>query len=264
MKKSRRRTLIGAIVTALCAGFLSTAPIPAYADGAHYYLLIGGTCDGQAHDINHPEWFNGGIVRVVDYPAGGGPGVSAPCNQTPMDQSVAAGHDRARQVVQEAYHENPGAEFTLVGYSQGAIVENLVLSDLANGDLGVDKDRFTAKFYADPMQPPGPAGAGISAQLPPGTGLPSPFGGYVSFGAGRTDFNGIRFIRYCIDTDGICDFNPLQAAGGYFAQHWCYQWPRPTDHRSIMGDSIADGIYIDNAYRLGRQDCWQGPVHPPV
>ncbi|WP_336159715.1 PE-PPE domain-containing protein [Amycolatopsis sp. VC5-11] len=256
-KKTRRIALIGAVVATLGAGFASATP--AYADDAHYYILIGGTCDGKA-SVYRPEWLQGGIARVVDYPAGA---AGAPnCDQTPMDQSVAIGHDRGRQVVQDAYHENPNAEFTVVGYSQGAIVANLVLNDIADDQLGVDKAKFSAKLFADPMQPPGPAGTGISATLPPGTGLPSPFGGYVSFGAGRPDFTGVRSIRYCIQTDGICDFDPIQAAGGYFAQHWCYQWPRPADQRSIMQDSIADGVYTNTSVRLGKQDCWGGPVHP--
>lgn len=142
--------------------------------GGHYYILIGGICDGQNAAVYDDAWLQGGIRRVVDYPAGG-PGLPN-CDQTPMDTSVARGHERARQVVQEAYAENPDASFTIVGYSQGAIVANKVLNDIADENLGVDKSRFSAKLFADPMQPVGPQGVGVSAAAPDGAGLPSELG----------------------------------------------------------------------------------------
>ncbi|WP_158893810.1 PE-PPE domain-containing protein [Amycolatopsis anabasis] len=256
MKKSRG-ALIGAAVAALVAGLFGATTPAAQAQEAHYYILIGGTCDGGA-TVYNDAWLGGGIRKVVRYPAGaaGLPG----CDQTPMDQSVAIGHEEAKRVVQDSFNENQGAEFTVVGYSQGALVANRVLNDIADGNLGVDKSRFTAKIYADPMQPVGPPGRGISAVLPPGTGAPSPFGGYVSFGPGREDFGGIPFIRYCIETDGVCHFDTPEAAGGYFAQHQCYQWARPADGRSIMEDTLADGVYTNASERLPRQNC--RPPHP--
>jgi hypothetical protein len=248
VKKRGRAVRVGGAVAALVAGlFVARAPI-AYAQQAHYYILIGGTCDGNAIVYNL-AWLRGGIPRVVHYPAGA---AGAPnCNRTPMDQSVAQGHEEAKRVVRAAYSENPGALFTVVGYSQGAIIANKVLNDIADGNLGVNKSRFTAKFYADPMQP----GTGLSSRIPAGQGAPSPYGGYVSFGPGREQFNGIRFIRYCIETDGVCDFSSPEAPGGYFAQHLCYQWTRPADGRSIMGDTIADGVYTNASQQLLRQNC---------
>ncbi|GAA4531210.1 PE-PPE domain-containing protein [Amycolatopsis samaneae] len=252
MKKPLWVAVIGTAVATLVAGLLGATASTAQAAGAHYYILIGGTCDGAAHVYND-AWLRGGIRRVVNYPAGaaGLPG----CDQTPMDQSVARGHEEGNRVVQAAFHENPGAEFTVVGYSQGAIVANLMLNDIADGKLGVDRSRFSAKIFADPMQPVGPPGRGISAVIPAGMGAPSPFGGYVSFGPGRTGFDGIPFIRYCIETDGVCHFDTLEAPGGYFAQHQCYQWARPADHRSIMEDTIADGVYTNASQPLPRQNC---------
>ncbi|MFD9888930.1 PE-PPE domain-containing protein [Amycolatopsis sp. NPDC059027] len=252
MKKPQWVAVIGTAVATLVAGLLGATASTAQAEGAHYYILVGGTCDG-AGNVYNDAWLRGGIRRVVHYPAGaaGLPG----CDQTPMDQSVARGHEEGNRVVQSAFAENPGAEFTVVGYSQGAIVANLVLNDIADGKLGVDKSRFTAKIFADPMQPVGPPGRGISAVLPAGMGAPSPFGGYVSFGPGRPNFGGIPFIRYCIETDGVCHFDTLEAPGGYFAQHQCYQWTRPTDGRSIMGDTIADGVYTNASQPLPRQNC---------
>lgn len=251
MKKLKGAALVGGAVTALVAGWFGATAPSAQAQDAHYYILIGGTCDGPATVYNN-DWLRGGIGRVVNYPAGA---VGLPaCNQTPMDTSVAIGHEEAKRVVRDAYFENPGAEFTVVGYSQGAIVANKVLNDIADGTIGVDKSRFSAKIYADPMQPVGPPGRGASAVIPEGWGIPSPLGGYISFGPGRTDFNGIPFIRYCIESDGVCHFDTLEAPGGYFAQHRCYQQPRP-DGRSIMSDTIADGVYTNASQPLPKQNC---------
>ncbi|HKR51482.1 MAG TPA: PE-PPE domain-containing protein [Pseudonocardiaceae bacterium] len=244
MKKRRRAA---AAVAALVAGLLGATASIAHAQQPHYYILIGGTCDGNAAVYNH-AWLRGGIPRIVHYPAGG----EGLCNgNTPMDQSVAQGYEEAKRVVRAAYTENPGALFTVVGYSQGAIVGNQVLNDIADDKLGVNKSRFSVKFYADPMQPE----TGISAKFPAGTRLPPPGTGYVSYGPGRTQFNGIQFIRYCIQTDGICDFTSPQAPGGYYAQHFCYPRARPTDRRSIMGDTIADGVYTNASEWLQKQDC---------
>lgn len=230
---------------------------PAVAAGPHYYVLVGGTCDGAATVYNGLD-LRGGVPLVVHYPAGafGLPN----CDWTPMDQSWEIGRQNARRVILD--HWDPTARYTLVGYSQGAIVVNKVLEDLADGRLALDRSRFDAKLYGDPMAPVGPPGRGIGAVIPAGWGLPSPFSGYVSPGPGRTSFNGIRYVRYCIDTDGVCDFDDIQGPGGYFAQHWCYRWVRPTDGRSIMGDTIADGFYNNGPVAIGKQDCWGGPIKP--
>lgn len=245
MKNLKRLSLIGAAVAALVTGFVGVPA--AHAEGAHYYILIGGTCNGNA-DQYQEAWLRGGIRKVVNYPAGAS-GLPGPCGQTPMDQSVAIGREEAKRVVQDSFNGDPGGEFTVVGYSQGAIVANLVLNDIADGVVNVDRSHFNAKLYADPMQPVGPPGRGISAVIPAGAGAPSPFGGYVSFGPGRTDFGGIPYIRYCIQTDGVCHFDTLEAPGGYFAQHWCYV------ERPIMADTLADGVYTNSSIELPRQDC---------
>ncbi len=245
MKNLKRLSLIGAAVAALVTGFVTTPA--AHAEGAHYYILIGGTCNGNA-DQYQEAWLRGGIRKVVNYPAGAS-GLPGPCGQTPMDQSVAIGREEAKRVARDAFNEDPGGEFTVVGYSQGAIVANFLLNDIADGVVDVDRSHFNAKLYADPMQPVGPPGRGISAVLPAGAGAPSPFGGYVSFGPGRTDFGGIPYIRYCIQTDGVCHFDTLEAPGGYFAQHWCYV------ERPIMADTLADGVYTNSSIELPRQDC---------
>lgn len=168
MKKRRRAATASSVVAALVAGLLGATTSTAQAQQDHYYILIGGTCDGKA-TVYNPAWLRGGIPRVVHYPAGA---TGLPSCNTPMDQSVAQGYEEAKRVVRVAYFENPHALFTIVGYSQGAIVANKVLNDIADGNLGVDKSRFNAKFYADPMQPE----KGSSTVIPAGLGAPSPYG----------------------------------------------------------------------------------------
>ncbi|MCP3803064.1 PE-PPE domain-containing protein [Allokutzneria sp. A3M-2-11 16] len=252
VNKTNRFGGVGLALTALVTTILGATPVSAnakQAEATRYFILIGGTCDGDA-TVYNDAWLRGGVRRTVHYPAGG---TGLPnCNQTPMDASVRQGHEAAKRVVIDSYNADRGGRFVIVGYSQGAIVANHVLNDIADGRLGVDKSRFEAKIYADPMAPVGPPGLGIGAVVPAGVGIP--FGGYVSPGPGRRDFGGIPFIRYCIQTDGVCHFNTLEAPGGYFAQHWCYQ------ERPIMADSLADGVYINGSHELGRQNC--RPPHP--
>ncbi|MCR6481708.1 hypothetical protein M8542_02655 [Amycolatopsis sp. OK19-0408] len=107
MKNLKRLSLIGAAVAALVTGFAG-APA-AHAEGAHYYILIGGTCNGNA-DQYQEAWLRGGIRKVVNYPAGAS-GLPGPCGQTPMDQSVAIGREEAKRVVQESFDADPGGEF---------------------------------------------------------------------------------------------------------------------------------------------------------
>lgn len=229
---------------------------PATAAGPHYYVLIGGTCDGPATVYDGLD-LRGGIALKVHYPAGsfGLPN----CDWTPMDQSVEIGRRNAAKVIKD--HWNPDATYTIVGYSQGAWVANLVLEDIADGKLPVNKSRFNARLYADPMAPVGPPGRGIGTLFPKGAGLPSPFSGYVSPGTGRTNFDGIPYTRYCIDTDGICHADSIESPGGYFAQHWCYRGV--FNGRSIMQDTIVDGPFRNASQRYNKVDCWAGPIKPP-
>lgn len=41
-------------------------------------------------------------------------------------------------------NEDPGGEFTVIGYSQGAIVANFLLNDIADGVVNVDRSHFNA------------------------------------------------------------------------------------------------------------------------
>ncbi|MDN5852030.1 MAG: PE-PPE domain-containing protein [Actinomycetia bacterium] len=252
MLKRLRTSSIALSAAALVSAFgaVALSAGPAAADGPHYYVTVGGTCDGPGHVYDGID-LRGGVRLNVGYPAGA---AGLPnCNQTPMDRSVEIGEANAKQVILDNW--DPSATYTLVGYSQGAIVVNKVLEDIADGNVAVDKENFNAKLYADPMAPVGPPGIGIGAVIPKGWGLPSPFGGYVSPGKGRTDFNGIEYVRYCIETDGVCDFNDIQGPGGYLAQHTCYRWTDPNGN-DLMADSMADGFFNNGPVSIPKKDCW--------
>ncbi|HLR85999.1 MAG TPA: PE-PPE domain-containing protein [Nocardioidaceae bacterium] len=248
LKRLRRSSIAlsaAALVSALGAVALSAGP--AAADGPQYYVTVGGTCDG-AGEVYEGIDLRGGTRLHVDYPAG----AAGLCGDAPMDRSVEIGEANAKQVILDNW--DPNATYTLVGYSQGAIVVNRVLEDIADGNVAVNKENFNAKLYADPMAPVGPPGVGIGTAVPKGWGVPSPFGGYVSPGKGRTDFNGIEYVRYCIETDGVCDFLDIQGPGGYFAQHRCYRWTDPNGN-DLMADTLADGYFNNGSVSIPKKDC---------
>jgi hypothetical protein len=181
----------------------------------HYYIEIGGTWDPTAENTYRlaNDRLDGGTPIKVEYPASPGPGI--PFVQLSYDESVHDGWLNASRKLQETYDSDRGARFTIVGYSQGAHVANLVLNDVADGRIDIPRSQVDGKLYADPMQP----GTSIGAVVPQGSSV----FGFTSPGPGRVDFAGIPVQRYCINTDGVCDFaSGLQAAGGYVAQHPCY------------------------------------------
>lgn len=224
MKKSTKLGAIGAAVAALAATAIGWSSL-AHADGAgRYFILIGGTCDPDANAYNGID-LRGGTPIKVNYPASGNPTCSPA--ETPYDASVAEGHRKARETLQRAYDADNGGHFTVVGYSQGAHVANLVLNDVADGKLGVPKSQVDGSLYGDPMHPQ----TGIGAVVPQGA---SAFG-FTSPGPGRTDFGGMAVERYCIETDGVCHFNTVEGPGGYFVQHPCYP-------AKVMPETLADEV----------------------
>lgn len=209
--------------------------------GTHFYILIPGSCDreGTAYDavIANQIEPSGAEARKVDYEASAPP---LPCSNMGYNDSVQQGRAAAIEEIEAAYNQDPNGHFTVVGYSQGAHVANLLLEAIADGNTVVPKEQVDAKLYADPMQP----GTGIGTVLPKGT----PFFSYVSPGPGRTDFNGIPFLRYCIETDGVCDMrDPFQAPGGYVMQHGCY--PGSVFH------TITDGVFSNESHFWPRINC---------
>ncbi|GAA5148433.1 hypothetical protein GCM10023321_10710 [Pseudonocardia eucalypti] len=232
----------GALLVALLAVSLwvpSTGSARERPDEHHYYILIGGT--GDPDSSNFPSVHDGKAVPV-EYPA-----CAPACGATSYDQSVAAGHAHARKAIERIYADDRVARFTVAGYSQGAHVANLVLNDVADGVIDIPAERFDAKLYADPMQP----GTGVGANVPKGVGVPPPLA-MTSPGPGRSDFGGIPFTRYCIETDGVCHFNTLEAAGGYVLQHSCYP-------RDVMPATLDDGEFEDGTHWWRRVNCGPQP-----
>ena len=222
----------------LVLGLTALVPPAAHADPPKFYVTIPGTCDGNNVNNYRGVNFGGGLERKVRYPASV-PGV---CGSVPFQQSVDIGVGNARGVLEAAHRENPAARIVVVGYSQGAEVASLLLAQIADGRTSVPPSMVEAKLYADPMQP----GTGLGAVVPKGWGVPGI--NFISPGPGRTSYNGIRFIRYCIETDGVCDNrSPLESLGGYFAQHQCY-FPQ-------FSWTIADGAYTNGSWFLPRQNC---------
>lgn len=224
MKKSTKVGAIGAAVAALAAVAVGWSSLAQADNGQRYFILIGGTCDPDANAYNGID-LRGGTPIKVHYPASGNPTCSPA--ETSYDSSVAEGHRKAREALQRAYDADNGGEFTVVGYSQGAHVANLVLNDVADGKLGVPKSQVNGSLYGDPMHPE----TGIGALVPPGA---SAFG-FTSPGPGRKDFGGMPVERYCIETDGVCHFNTVEGPGGYFVQHPCYP-------AKVMPETLADGV----------------------
>lgn len=240
-----RRVLTGAAAVGAVAGSvgLGTAA-PAHA-AATYYLVIGGTCDGTSQGLSRELPVGNKIL--VNYPANA-PGDFA-CTQalTPSyTDSVNIGHTNAKSTLEAAYRRDPGGHYVVVGYSQGAQVANLLLNDIADG-RSIPAGQVSAKLYGDPMTP----GTGIGAVIPKGWGVP--FGGYISPGAGRTNFGPISFVRYCITDDGVCDDrNPFTAVGGYFAQHFCYGSGK-------LFERVGNGLYTNQTQYWAKQNC-----HSPI
>ena len=165
MKTARLAAAAGAMLA-------MTLGAPALAQAApqeHYYIEIGGTWDpdaSQNYALANKNLAPGQAVPV-SYPASPGPGL--PGGLPSYNDSVHQGWINAGAKLRETYAKHPGAHFTVVGYSQGAHVANLVLNDVADGRINIPKSQVDGKLYADPMQP----GTSIGALVPPG---PSAFG----------------------------------------------------------------------------------------
>lgn len=239
------RARAGAVVLAAALGAAGVALAPPAARATpvaaptRYFLTLGGTCDPTGSSYDGVD-LRGGVRVRVTYPASVGTWLL--CNdRVPFQRSVNIGVAAAREALLATYARDPQGEFVLVGYSQGAEVVSLLLADIADGKVAVPPAQVRAKLYADPMQPV----TGIGATVPKGLGVP--IIDFVSPGPGRATYaGGIRYTRYCIVTDGVCDTRrPLLAALGYFTQH-------PQYPAKFFG-TIADGVYLDAVQWLPKQ-----------
>ncbi|MFG2138483.1 PE-PPE domain-containing protein [Streptomyces sp. NPDC048650] len=239
-----RRTIGAAGATAAIVAATTVAPAVAHADPVHhYYLEVGGTGSASpAPDCTSTYTFankhlNGGIPVPVCYPASAGPwlnGHNVPdVNAPSFDASVREGYRNLLAAAEDTYHRDPGARFTIVGYSQGAHVADQVLQTIANGGTDIPRSQVNGMLYADPLQP----GTGIWARTPKGWSAL----GFTSPGAGPARFDGVPVQRFCIRTDGVCDATSLQSIGGFLKQHPKY-WQDGNVMTQTIGHDGGDGI----------------------
>jgi hypothetical protein len=245
---TRRR---GATATALAlsaigvAPAVGVAPTVAHADSAnHYYIEIGGTGGGAdapnctVSYNNANQHLNGGTPVPVCYPASAGPWIGSHNEQPALtapnfDDSVHAGYQNALAALENTYHRDPNARFTITGYSQGAWVGDLLLQTVANNGTDIPRGQVDGMLYADPMQP----GTGVWNLVPKGVYLPLVA---TSPGTGPAEFPGVPVKRFCIHTDGICDATSLQSIGGFFVQHPLYPQPGGIMSQTLASDG-GDG-----------------------
>ncbi|MEU1312287.1 PE-PPE domain-containing protein [Streptomyces cinnamoneus] len=242
---SRWKKAIGAVgaVTAMVA-VTAIAPTVAHADPVHhYYLEVGGTgsaapapdCTSTYAIAN--KHLNGGIPVPVCYPASAGPwlnGRNVPDLTAPsFDASVQEGYRNLLATAQETHRRDPAARLTIVGYSQGAHVADVVLQKIAQGDTGIPRSQVNGMLYSDPLQP----GTGIWSLVPKGWSAL----GFTSPGAGPAKFNGIPVQRFCIRTDGVCDATSLRSVTGFLQQHPKY-WQEGNVMAQTIGHDGGDGV----------------------
>lgn len=226
-------------LTAAVTAATAVAPTVAQADSVHhYYIELGGTgsnadaptCTTTYYYAN--QHLDGGIAVPVCYPASAGPWLNG--NNTPdltapsYDSSVGQGYQNLLAAAEDTYHDDPGARFTIVGYSQGAQAADQVLETIANGGTDIPASQVEGKLYADPRQPD----TGLWAKVPEGLGLL----GFTSTGPGPTEFSGIPVARYCIHNDLACDATSLDAAYQFFLTDTHRRYANDGD---IMTQTIA-------------------------
>ncbi|KIZ15280.1 PE-PPE domain-containing protein [Streptomyces natalensis] len=246
MTQARRwKKAIGAAgATAAMVALSTAAPAVAHADQVHhYYLEVGGTgsaapapdCTGTYGFAN--KHLNGGIPVPVCYPASAGPwlnGHNAPDVTAPsFDASVREGYRNLLAAAEDTYHRDPGARFTIVGYSQGAQVADQVLATISEGGTDIPRSQVNGMLYSDPMQPD----TGIWSRVPKGWSAL----GFTSTGAGRTTFDGVPVQRFCIRTDLACDATSLQSIPGFLNQHPKY-WQDGNVMTQTIGHDGGDGV----------------------
>ncbi|TJZ57274.1 PE-PPE domain-containing protein [Streptomyces piniterrae] len=240
-----KRAVTAVAMTAAMVAAAAVAPTVAHADSVHhYYIEIGGTgAAASAPDCSITfgyanQHLDGGIPVPVCYPASAGPwlnGQNVPdLNAPSFDASVKEGYERLLAAAEDTYRRDPGAKFTIVGYSQGAQAADHVLQKIANNETSIPREQVNGMLYADPMQP----GTGIWARTPKGLSAL----GFTSTGAGPEKFPGVPVARFCIRTDAVCDATSLQSVGGFFAQHPAYPKEGGIMARTIGHDG-DDGVF---------------------
>ncbi|MFI6056120.1 cutinase family protein [Streptomyces violascens] len=234
----RKATMLAGATVLSLAG-ITAAPITAHAAAPHhYYLELGGTgsvaadgtCNGNFVYAN--QHLNGGTPVPVCYPSSGGPFIGSH-NEVPaltapsFGASVNTGYHNALNKLQDIHRSDPDARFTIVGYSQGAWVADLLLQTVSANGTEVPREKVNGMLYADPLQP----GTGFWHLVPKGVPLPLVA---ISPGTGPQNFPGVPVQRFCIHTDGICDATSLKSFNGFLNQH-----PKYFQDGNIMTQTIG-------------------------
>lgn len=239
----KKATSAAGAAAAVMAATVVAAPA-AHADPVHhYYLEVGGTGSAaSAPDCTSSYTFankhlDGGIPVPVRYPASVGPwlnGRNVPDVTAPsFDASVREGYRNLLTAAEDTYRRDPGARFTIVGYSQGAQIADQVLQKIAAGGTGIPRSQVNGMLYADPMQP----GTGIWSRIPKGWSAL----GFTSPGIGPATFEGIPVQRFCIRTDGVCDATSIRSVGGFLIQHPKY-WQDGNVMTQTIGHDGGEGV----------------------
>ncbi|MGW1372991.1 PE-PPE domain-containing protein [Streptomyces sp. NPDC002446] len=242
---SRWKRAIGVAGTAAAmVGVSAVAPTAAHAAPVHhYYLEVGGTgsaasepdCTSTYAIAN--KHLDGGIPVPVCYPASAGPwlnGHNVPDPGAPsFDASVGEGYRKLLATAEETYRRDPGARFTIVGYSQGAQVADLVLQKISKGETEIPRSQVNGMLYSDPLQPD----TGIWSRVPKGWSAL----GFTSTGAGPAKFDGVPVQRFCIRTDLACDATSLRSIPGFLFQHPKY-WQEGNVMAQTIGNDGGDGV----------------------
>ncbi|MGW1373103.1 PE-PPE domain-containing protein [Streptomyces sp. NPDC002446] len=250
---SRLTRVVGtaAMTGAMVAGTAVVAPTVAQADDVHhYYLEVGGT--GAAADapgcttsygFANQHLDEGDEVVPVCYPASAGPWVGSKAFQPDpsapsYDASVNEGYKNLLAAAEETHRRDPSARLTIVGYSQGAQVADVVLQKIANNETAVPRSQVNGMLYADPMQP----GTGIASRVPKGWSAL----GFTSPGAGPEEFPGVPVERFCIRGDGVCDATSVDSVLGYFTKHGNYPKDGNAMTRTIANDGGNGITWLDS------------------
>lgn len=234
----------GGLMVLFPAAFGTAGSLAAASSPGHYYLEAGGTGNSESAPectssyVYANQHLDGGIGIPVCYPASAGPlvggsGTSLGIGSPTYDASVKAGVAAMLRVAEKTHRAHPGARLTLTGYSQGADVVTGVLADIVGGRTDIPRSEVDGMLYGDPRQP----GTGVESVVPAGASAL----GFTSSGPGPVNFPGIPVRRFCIRTDGICDFASPLAAVGYPTQHPRYPQPGGIISQTLARDG-GNGI----------------------
>ncbi|OZM71548.1 hypothetical protein CFN78_20140 [Amycolatopsis antarctica] len=179
---------------------------PAAACPDRMIFEVGGNGDPKADVYNGSnERLPAGVAFTkVEYSASIAP---LPGNPISMDDSVAEGIGNLDRAVRDFHGACGGAQITISGYSQGAIVAGDVLNALS-ADTVIPHGQVNGVLYGDPRRPSDNGPGGIEGNIPtiiPGLSM-----------KGERGFGDIAVHEICNKNDTICfSENPITNLLGF-------------------------------------------------